>query len=108
MIGRNKIVGRALLLTTVACVALFGATRARARGANQAEIVTGFSAKETCSCAHAADQSDAYCKDFGTPAGFQLDIAIDHEARTATAKFLGVSRTARFSEGAGCLLDPLP
>lgn len=108
MIRRNKTTARILLLATVACATLFGATGARARGANQVEIVTGFSAKETCSCAFAAEQSDAYCKELGTPAGFQLEIAIDREAKTAKATFLATSRIARFREGAGCSLDPLP
>lgn len=108
MIRRNKTTTRLLLLATFACATLLGATRARARAANQAEIVTGFSAKETCSCAYAADQTDAYCTEFGTPAGFQVDIAIDRKAKTAKATFLGISRTARFQEGAGCSLDPLP
>lgn len=108
MIRRNKTTTRLLLLATIACAALLGASRARARAANQAEIVTGFSAKETCSCAYAADQTDAYCTEFGTPAGFQVDIAIDRKAKTAKATFLGFSRTARFREGAGCSLDALP
>lgn len=108
MIRRNKTTTRALLLATIACAVLVGATRARARAANQAEIVTGFSAKETCSCAYAAEQSDAYCTEFGTPAGFQVDIAIDRKSKTAKATFLGFSRTARFREDAGCSLDPLP
>ncbi|MBS2011378.1 MAG: hypothetical protein JST00_00590 [Deltaproteobacteria bacterium] len=109
MTTRHKLALRMFLVAaTLGAVTLFGATRARAREANQAQLATGFSAKETCSCAFAAEQSDDYCREFGTPAGIQVEIAIDRKAKTATSTFLGVARTARFTDGQGCLLDPLP
>lgn len=98
----------ALCSAVVAALVLGQAGRARAKPAGLLEVLTGFSAKETCSCAFVVDQTDAYCKDFGTPAGYELTVEIDRGAKTATSSIVGTKRVARFTEGAGCLVDPLP
>lgn len=84
------------------------AHRARARDANTAEVITGFSAKETCSCVFVVDQTDAYCTAFGKPPGAQVSIAIDRTAKTVTSTASGISRTARMQAGEGCTVDALP
>jgi len=70
-------------------------------------ILTGFSAKESCSCAFVVEQGDDYCVQFGQVEGFEVDVAIDHDEKLVTATFNGTSRTAHFTDGTGCLLDPL-
>ena len=79
-------------------------------GAGEASILhilTGFSAKESCSCAFVVQQTDDYCVQFGQVEGFEVDVAIDHETKIVTATFNGTSRTAHFTDAAGCVLDPL-
>jgi hypothetical protein len=80
------------------------------RQANLFEVATGFSAKEACSCAFVVGQTDEFCQAFGQIAGLSLsvDIAVDRGAQTLTATISGINRTARYTEGAGCTLDPLP
>jgi len=80
------------------------------RTANLFELATGFSAKEACSCAFVAGQTDEYCQVFGQiPGGaVTLDIVIDRDAQTVTSTIGGLSRTARAAASAGCTLDPLP
>jgi len=82
--------------------------RARAKDANTFQILTGFSSKEACSCAFVVEQSDEYCTAFGRIGGYAVEVAIDRGARSVTSSFLGTVRTSRFTEGAGCRLDPLP
>ncbi|MBX3187161.1 MAG: hypothetical protein KF819_09105 [Labilithrix sp.] len=82
--------------------------RARAKPANVFQILTGFGAKETCSCAFVVEQSDDYCLAFGSQEGYDQVITIDRAAKTATSSFGGNVRTARFTEAQGCLIDPLP
>jgi hypothetical protein len=71
------------------------------------QILTGFSAKEGCSCAFVVEQTDAYCTEFAQPPGFKVDVAIDRAQKTLTASYIGMSRTARFTDSAGCVLDSL-
>lgn len=89
-------------------ILLASSDRARARDADLFEILTGFSSKEACSCAFVVDQTDAYCQAFGKVGSYEVVVAIDRAARTVTSSFGGVSRTSRFSEGVGCVTDPLP
>lgn len=70
-------------------------------------LLTGFSAKESCSCAFVVQQTDDYCMQFGQVEGFEVDVAIDHEAKMVTATFNETARTAHFTDAAGCVLDPL-
>lgn len=72
---------------------------------NIPQLLTGFSAKETCSCAFVSEQSDAYCKEFGAQDGFAVDIEIDRTAKTATSTFISATRTAKFVDGVGCTLS---
>lgn len=95
-----------IILVVASIVALSG--RARAKPAGLLEVLTGFSAKETCSCAFVVEQTDDYCKDFGTIEGYDVTIEIDRTAKTVTSQVVGTKRTARASEGTGCVLDPLP
>jgi hypothetical protein len=97
-----------LLLLTAGGATLLAAERVRAREASQFEVLTGFSAKEACSCAFVVEQNDEYCVAFGQTGPVPVAVAIDHGAKTVTSTFLGTSRTARFTEGAGCLTDALP
>lgn len=89
-------------------VMLLGASRARAREANQLEILTGFAAKESCSCAFVVEQTDEYCTAFGQSSPAPVTITIDHELQVVTSSFAGTTRSASFTEGAGCFLAPLP
>jgi CubicO group peptidase (beta-lactamase class C family) len=69
-------------------------------------LLTGFSAKETCSCAFVVGQTDDYCKAFGQQQGFNLVITIDHSAQKITSTYQTLARTASAKAGAGCTLDP--
>lgn len=70
-------------------------------------LLTGFSAKETCSCAFVVEQTDEYCTTFGQVKDFpSVVIHIDRAAKTVTSEVTGArTRTARFSATDGCLLD---
>jgi hypothetical protein len=68
-------------------------------------ILTGFSAKETCSCAFVVGQTDEYCKAFGQQQGFNIVIDIDHNAQKITSTYQTLARTASNKPGAGCTLD---
>jgi hypothetical protein len=94
-------------LMVVVAVALVS-VRARAKPANVFQLLTGFSAKETCSCAFVVEQTDDYCKAFGSQEGYDTTITIDHAAKIASSTFSGSTRTARFTDTEGCLVDPLP
>ncbi len=100
----------AVLLASVFCAgaALVGATHARADESvdlNYPELLTGFSAKETCSCAFVTGQTDEYCKVFGSQDGYAIDINIDRTAKLVSTTFISTTRTSHFVEGAGCALD---
>lgn len=76
--------------------------------ANVAELLMGFSAKETCSCAFVVGQTDTYCQAFGQQPGYVVTLTIDHQAQTVTADVgFGAPRTARLTAGRGCTLDGL-
>lgn len=107
-LARKKTVLLACAAALAALAVTSFATRARAKPATLLQILTGFSAKESCSCAFVVEQSDAYCQEFGKLEGYDVTVVIDRAARTVTSSFLGASRTARMSDGAGCQLDALP
>ena len=90
-----------------ASLVVFGGT-ARADGPGLFDVLLGFSAKETCSCAFVVEGTDEYCTAFGQAAGFSTALAIDHGARAVTATFQGISRTARADASGACLLDAKP
>jgi hypothetical protein len=79
--------------------------------ADISHILTGFSAKETCSCVFAVGQTDDYCKAFGQQAGFDaIVITIDRSGKKVTATYdpkvsAVVTRTATATAGQGCALD---
>jgi len=102
---------RTTLVVVPALVALAGlvsSDRAGAKSANIFQLLTGFSSKETCSCAFVVEQTDEYCKAFGQSAGYDVAITIDRTARTVTSSFGGVTRTATMKDGEGCTGDALP
>lgn len=78
---------------------------ARADSAGLFDYLLGFSAKETCSCAFVVEQTDDYCKAFGQAAGFSTQVAIDRGARSASATFQGITRTARADATGACSMD---
>jgi hypothetical protein len=87
---------------------------AQSKGKQDADIshmLTGFSAKETCSCVFAVGQSDAYCKLFGQQEGFSsIAIVIDHTGKKVSATYspptgTSVTRSATATTGQGCQLD---
>jgi hypothetical protein len=104
-------VNRRMMLVVVPALALAGlvsSDRAGAKGANIFQLLTGFSSKETCSCAFVAEQTDEYCKAFGQSAGYEVEITIDRTTKTVSSSFSGVTRTATMKEGEGCVGDALP
>lgn len=106
--NRTTVLRTALVAIVFAGTGLLGIGRARARPANPLELFTGFAAKETCSCVFLAEQTDGYCTAFGQPGPAPVVITIDRDAKTATGTVAGTSRTARYSEGKGCITDALP
>lgn len=100
----------AVLASLFAAAGIVTAThRARAKNANEFQLLTGFSSKETCSCAFVVDQTDDFCKAFGQFAGYDgLVVSIDRSAKTASSSIAGVTRTSRFEDAKGCTLDALP
>lgn len=105
---RAPLLGCAASALLVGLAVLTSGGRVRAREANIFHVLTGFSSKETCSCAFVVEQTDEYCTAFGQPAGYALTLSIDRSAKTVTASFGGVSRVARMKDGEGCLADALP
>jgi hypothetical protein len=102
---------RVTLITASALIALatlVSSDRAGAKNANIFQLLTGFSSKETCSCAFVVDQSDDYCKAFGQSAGYDVVIVIDRTAKSVSSSFGGVTRTATMKDGEGCTGDALP
>ena len=93
----------ALALTPV----LIASHEAAATPAGVFELLTGFAAKETCSCAFVVGQSDTYCTAFGMQPAFSVAITIDHTAKTVSATALGTTRTAHLGAN-GCVLDLMP
>jgi hypothetical protein len=83
-------------------------SRVRAREANQLAIVTGFGAKEACSCIFLSEQTDEYCKDFGQTGAASVELVIDRSAQTVLASYAGTKRIARFVASEGCQVDALP
>jgi len=79
--------------------------------ADISHILTGFSAKETCSCVFAVGQTDTYCKAFGQQTGFEaIVIVIDRNGKKVSATYspptgVSVTRTATATAGQGCALD---
>jgi hypothetical protein len=101
--------GKTVLVALGALVVFsLAAGRVRARTANQIEVVAGFGAKEACSCAFVADQSDDYCKAFGQAGVAPAEITIDRKAQTVSASLAGMTRSARFTPGEGCRTEALP
>lgn len=104
---RSRVRAGAFVALFGSCASLLASDRASAREANVLEILTGFSSKEACSCAFVVEQTDEYCRDFGKMGNYDVSVTIDRGAKTVTSSFLVSSRTSRFVEGQGCLLDEL-
>jgi hypothetical protein len=96
-----------LLVAGAASLAFFLAP-ARAKQPATADVfqlLLGFSAKESCSCAFVDGQTDAYCQAFGQQPGYAVTVVIDHTANTVSSSYAGLTRTAHATTGAGCVLD---
>lgn len=100
---------RSIALALFAAAAIFASGEASAGSvANEFQLATGYAAKEACSCAFVAQQSDAYCTNYGvSPTGIAVKLAIDHTANTVTATFSTSTRVATFTSGKGCVLAGL-
>jgi hypothetical protein len=99
----RRFVALALLLTPI----VIASHDATAAPAGVIDLLTGFAAKESCSCAFVVGQSDAYCIKFGMQSAFAATITIDHTAKTVSASAVGLTRTAHLGAN-GCLLDLTP
>jgi hypothetical protein len=107
---------RKIAVALLAACGAFGAARFALAGPPEVVVaVTGFSAKESCSCRFVVEQTQDYCRDFGQPTGTGLTatITFDDQARTSTATISAagaqVTRVARMTQANGCLLDaPAP
>ena len=74
--------------------------------ADLVQLLMGFSAKESCSCAFVVGQTDAYCTAFGQQPGFVVTLTFDHKAQTVTSDVgVGMTRTAHLTASGGCVLD---
>lgn len=104
----NRRVSVLAVSALIVLATLVSSDRAGAKNANIFQLLTGFSSKETCSCAFVVEQTDDYCKAFGQQPGFDVVITIDRGAKSVTSSFGGVTRTATMKEGEGCTGDPLP
>jgi hypothetical protein len=105
MIRLSRLVAAASGTTLLALVvASHGGSPAPAT-ANAFQLLTGFAAKEGCSCAFTVGQTDAYCTSFAQQAGFHVTVTFDHTGNVVTASFAGTTRTAHYVAGAGCTLD---
>ncbi len=91
-------------LSSLAVVA-FGTTASADGPVPLVDILVGFAAKETCSCAFVVEQADEYCREFGKLGGLNVDSTIDRAARTVSSTFQGASRIARVDGSGGCVLD---
>jgi hypothetical protein len=109
MVRVSTLVSASAFALTLAGVVVLGRDSfATGKPATAIQILTGFSAKETCSCVFAVQQTDDYCTSFGQQQGYTLTITIDHTAKTATSAFGAITRTARAgADGTGCTLDSL-
>ena len=70
-------------------------------------VLLGFAAKESCSCVFVDGQTDAYCNAFGQDPPYMVTLSFNHQTQVVTSTYLGASRTAHATAGAGCTLDPL-
>jgi hypothetical protein len=99
---------RWLALLALGPLAVVLSSDAAAGPANEFQILTGFSAKEACSCVFVVQQSDTYCVAFGQQPGYPVKLTVDHTGQIVTSAYSTATRVARFAAGAGCTLDPLP
>lgn len=71
------------------------------------ELVTGYTAKETCSCVFVMEQSEEFCRQWTRAAPAIAVAHVDREARVVHASALALwDATARFvDDRRGCVLD---
>ena len=83
---------------------LLGCDRYRA---NDAEIVTAYTAKNTCSCIFVMKRSEAFCADFVKQDPEVTTVSIDREAKTVEAQAMSLwGARARFVDvRRGCVLE---
>jgi hypothetical protein len=96
---------RLIVIVGILASPFISSHRVSAAPADVFQLLTGFSAKETCSCVFVVGQTDAYCMAFGQQSGYSVGIQIDHTAQTVTTSFLLATRVAR-AGATGCKLDP--
>lgn len=70
------------------------------------ELASGYAAKLGCSCHFVTEREDAACRDWTRVSPAVARYLIDEEARTVTAKALGMGRSvARYvDEDVGCVI----
>ena len=71
--------------------------------------VTGASlaARTACSCRYVAGRDLGNCRDDFEPGMAMISLSEDRQGRSVTARFpLLAGQTARFRQGAGCVLEP--
>lgn len=72
------------------------------------ELVTGYTAKETCSCLFVMEQSEDFCQRWTTASPAIATAHVDRENKRVHASALALwDATARFvDERRGCVLEP--
>ena len=74
---------------------------------SRAQVGVGFGARITCSCRYVEGRSLDSCKGDKEPGMALVTLNDDPESRAVKASVpLLASRTARYRQGWGCLLDP--
>lgn len=103
--GRRRIWPGALLVVVLAALALGWIYREALTG--YTSTAAAFGARTACACRHVAGRTLADCrKDFEPGMGLVF-LTEDEEAKSVSAHVpLLASDTARYREGAGCILDP--
>lgn len=76
------------------------------RLADQAGVGAAAIAKTTCSCIFVDGRTLASCRADDPPGFDQIATEIDPAGKSVSARILGVSRRATYSEAYGCTLEP--
>jgi hypothetical protein len=70
-----------------------------------ARIVTGYAAKQTCSCLHVSGRPlDSCLADFPEDARGQINVAANGDHVRASVLFGAISAEAEFEDGFGCAI----
>lgn len=104
---RPKLVLLLLAFSAAACSDV-GEDGSRLYGNSDLVLVTGYTAKETCSCVFVMEQSEEFCQRWTQAAPAIATAHVDFEKKTVKASALSFwDATARFvDERHGCELVP--